>query len=198
MNQVGKGAEAEVFECLFLGEPALCKRRVRKAYRVYELDRRLRGERTRKEARVLAAAKQNGVRCPLVKHVDEARNELFISRISGVLLRNAVSENALEQAGEQLALLHEAGIVHGDSTTSNFIADDGKRVWLIDFGLADYSSELEEQATDVLLFKKSVSEKQFNAFLGGYSRGNKNAAAVLTRLSGIEKRGRYVVRAMVK
>ncbi|NYZ74921.1 Kae1-associated serine/threonine protein kinase [Candidatus Micrarchaeota archaeon] len=194
MKQAGKGAEAELLECRFMGEEALCKRRGRKQYRVHELDYRLRSERTRKEARILSAAKQKGVRCPLVKHVDETRKELFINKIDGILLRNALSKDALAQAGKQLALLHEGGIVHGDSTASNFMVEGNGTVWLIDFGLAEYSTELEEQATDLLLFKKSVSQKQFQEFLDGYSRN----AAVLKQLEEIEKRGRYVVRAMAK
>jgi len=197
MKIIGKGAEAEVLECRFLGEPALCKRRIRKSYRVYELDKKLRSERTKKEARILSASKQKGVRCPLVKHVDETRKEIIIKKIDGILLRDALSEDALVQAGKQLALLHEAGIVHGDSTASNFVVDCSGKTWLIDFGLADYSNELEEQATDVLLLKKSVSSKHFEAFLKGYSQ-HKKFSAVLKQLEEIEKRGRYVVRTVTK
>jgi len=198
VKHAGKGAEAELLDCRFMGEPALCKRRVRKQYRLHALDYRLRSERTRKEARVLSAAKQNGVRCPLVKHVDETRKELFITKIEGELLRNSLSKDALAQAGQQLALLHETGIVHGDSTTSNFMVDRAGKVWLIDFGLADYSDALEEQATDLLLFKKSVSLPQFKDFMAGYAQENKKSGAVNKQVEEIEKRGRYVVRAMAK
>ncbi|OIO24644.1 Kae1-associated kinase Bud32 [Candidatus Micrarchaeota archaeon CG1_02_51_15] len=200
MNLIGKGAEAEVVSCRFLGEAALCKRRTRKAYRVHELDARIRLERTRREARVLHAAKHNGVRCPLVRHVDETKCELFISRLEGVLLREALSATALCEAGRQLALLHATGITHGDSTCSNFMVETQgtltSRVWLIDFGLADYSSDAEEQATDLLLMKKSVSPKQFQSFLKGYCSATSEAKPVLGRLEKIESRGRYVVRAI--
>lgn len=212
MNLLGKGAEAELIACVFQGEAAVCKRRVRKAYRLYDLDQRIRTQRTKKEARILASAKQAGVRCPRVMGVDLQLKEIFLNRIRGELLRNALARaaaaadgkgahpNALRAllvcAGEQLALLHGAGLVHGDSTTSNFMVDDAGKVWLIDFGLAEYDSSPEQQATDLLLAKKSLSEKQFEYFLKGYSSENKKASAVLKQLDEIEMRGRYVVRAM--
>ncbi|MGB9577390.1 MAG: KEOPS complex kinase/ATPase Bud32 [Candidatus Micrarchaeia archaeon] len=201
----GKGAEAEVLECFFLGAPALCKRRVRKQYRIHSLDWRLRTERTKKEARLLAAAKKCGARCPLVLHADAVEKQVFENKLNGRLLREALptldskrKKQVLEEAGRQLALIHAAGIVHGDSTTSNFfLCDDGK-LWVIDFGLAENSASLEERATDVLLFKKSVSSQQFASFVAGYAKHAPDVKKVLEQVSEIESRGRYVVRAMAK
>ncbi len=205
MKLAGKGAEAEIVECRFLGEPAVCKRRVRKRYRVHALDEELRAERTKKEARILHAAREAGVLCPLVKHVDLVKKEIFMNKIMGRLLREALPRLAareknkhLEQAGVYLALLHDAGIVHGDSTTSNFFVDSDGVLWLIDFGLGEFTKSVEEQATDVLLFKKSVDGGEFRVFWAAYAGSKKNADEVLERLGEIEARGRYVVRSMAK
>lgn len=203
MNTIGKGAEAEIIECMFFGEPAVCKRRVRKRYRVHALDVALRSERTRKEASVLRAAKQAGVQCPVVKHVDLVKKELFLNKISGGLLRESLPRlrtpgrnRLLKEAGACLAALHGAGIAHGDSTTSNFMVDSRGRLWLIDFGLSEFTPSVEGQATDVLLFKKSAGERDFGVFWKEYASKKKGAGAVMRRLGVIESRGRYVVRSM--
>ena len=47
---------------------------------------------------------------------------------------------------------------------------DGKSVFVIDFGLSEFSRKLEDQATDFLLFFKSVDEKKFEDFLYGYGK----------------------------
>jgi len=205
MKLLGKGAEAELVECLFMGEPAVCKRRVRKRYRVHALDERLRSERTKNEARILHAAKVAGVPCPIVKHVDLVKKEIFLSRIDGKLLREAMPKLAtgkknalLKEAGGFLAALHDGGVAHGDSTTSNFMVDREGALWLIDFGLSEVTNSVEEQATDILLFKKAVAPREFAAFWGAYARKKTNSKLVARRLAEIEERGRYVVRSMAK
>ncbi len=200
MQIIAKGAEAELFEATVFGRKALCKRRVRKRYRIHELDVKLRESRTRQEAKLLHAAKLAGVRCPLVLHADLLKKELFLENVEGTGLREYLRNHPLPKAllqevGKRLASLHLAGIIHGDFTPSNILVTPAKKVVFIDFGLGSFSSSLEEQATDVLLFKKSVSEKQFNAFWKGYAEKNRKAKKVLVRLKEIEKRGRYVVRA---
>ncbi len=201
MKPVAEGAEAKLYECVFQGVPALRKVRERKKYRAYALDVLLRRSRTKREAKVLHAAKRAGVNCPLLLHADVERFELFEELIpNAVLLREKLGalpgwgQKILGQCGEMLAVMHCAGLVHGDFTTSNVMIGRAGGVFFIDFGLADFSRSLEEQATDLFLFKKSVSEKQFGFFLAGYAKGNKNAGAVEGRLLEIMQRGRYVAR----
>jgi len=93
--------------------------------------------------------------------------------------------------------LHEGNIVHGDFTTWNVIVVKGKP-WLFDFGLGGFTREAEEKAIDVLLMKRSLrSKERYAAFLKGYS-GYKEAKKILKNLEEIERRGRYVVRAMAE
>ncbi|MBU1197694.1 Kae1-associated serine/threonine protein kinase [Candidatus Micrarchaeota archaeon] len=200
MKWVAKGAEAELYRIRFHSRQALCKRRVRKHYRVPALDQAIRTSRTRNEARLLSAAKQAGVRCPLILGARRGKHELVLEELRGTLLApylktHALPRKRLEQLGQSLALLHDHGIVHGDFTTSNVIVLYSSEMAFIDFGLGRFSASLEDQATDLLLFKKSSTPLQFAALRTGYCKTRKKCRLVLGRLDEIERRGRYVVRA---
>ena len=196
MKEIARGAEAVVREGKLLGMPVVVKERVRKGYRVPQLDERLRRLRTRGEARLLHEAKKAGVLCPVVYSVSDY--ELIMSRIEGkLLLEMAADGRLLRKTGEALAKLHGAGIAHGDFTTANVMVKRGS-VWIIDFGLGGFSDALEEKAIDVLLMKRSLGDaKGYGVFLQGY-RAYGDSAAVLEKLKEIEMRGRYVVRAMAR
>ncbi len=197
MKLVGEGAEARIYESRFLGEKVLVKKRIEKNYRVKELDDKIRRDRTKKEARILSSLFISGVNCPELRFCDADDFSVFFTFIGGRLARSLKLErDFFKKAGKQLALMHESGVVHGDFTTSNLIVSKGN-VYVIDFGLSDFSSVLEEQATDLLLFKKSVDAGDFKAFAGAYSKIKKNASSVVKKMNEIEKRGRYVVRKMV-
>jgi len=185
-----------VREGKLLGMPVVVKERVRKGYRVPQLDERLRRLRTRGEARLLHEAKKAGVLCPVVYSVSDY--ELIMSRIEGkLLLEMAADGRLLRKTGEALAKLHGAGIAHGDFTTANVMVKRGS-AWIIDFGLGGFSDALEEKAIDVLLMKRSLGDaKGYGVFLQGY-RAYGDSAAVLEKLKEIEMRGRYVVRAMAR
>jgi bifunctional N6-L-threonylcarbamoyladenine synthase / protein kinase Bud32 len=197
MKFLAKGAEAELFVVKHGGRPAVLKRRVRKKYRVEELDFRIRTTRTKREARTMAAVKRMGVRSPLLYSAGLGRSELVMEKIEGRMLREvpAAGMKAFGECGEELALMHSQGVVHGDFTSSNVMLGRNGGIVFIDFGLASFSESIEEQATDLVVFRKSVSEKQYDAFLKGYARKSKRFKAVLRQVEEIEKRGRYVVRA---
>ena len=98
--------------------------------------------------------------------------------------------------GKIVSKLHQAGIVHGDLTTSNMILRGGE-VCLIDFGLAEKSDRTEDKAVDIHLFKQALISKHssfweycFKAFVEGYSVEGRTKD-VFERLKKIEKRGRY-------
>ena len=196
---MARGAEAVLRKASLLGKDVVLKERVRKGYRIEELDERLRRSRTRAEARLLHEAKRVGVLCPIVYSVSDT--ELAVGFLDGELLHDLLKREkgleVLQRVGEALARLHEGNIVHGDFTTSNVIVVDGKP-WLFDFGLGSFTHEAEEKALDVLLMKRSLgSRERYSAFLRGYARYEK-AEEILRRLASIERRGRYVVRAMIK
>ncbi|VVC03905.1 KEOPS complex subunit Bud32 [Candidatus Burarchaeum australiense] len=193
---IAKGAEADVFAGSIAGLPAVFKIRKPKAYRVKALDESLRLARTKKEARLLHAAKEAGARCPLVLSV--GKYEIAMSRLPGRLMRKLSGRDMAAispAAGRLLASLHAAGISHGDFTPANIMVD-GRAVSVIDFGLGEFTRQDEELATDVLLMKKSLPTEAYTGFLRAYkgARGRGAANATLARLEEIEKRGRYVVR----
>lgn len=185
------GAEAVVT----LGPLNVEKQRISKRYRRPELDRRLIAERTRAEARLVATARKFGVPTPLIR--DVTADTLVMERISGTLLRDALNDEYLRSAGSMVGLLHTAGIIHGDLTTSNMVIRNGQGV-LIDFGLAGVSSEVEARGVDIHVLFQTLESTTDNypalreAFSEGYREGFSGADEVLEREQEIEKRGRYL------
>jgi len=195
---IKRGAEA----VLYLKDGMLVKERIRKGYRVAQLDEALRKARTRREARLLAEASRAGVSVPTV----DAENGTSI-RMQWLGERNlkhalngmpsAQRRNACRMMGEAAAKLHAAGIVHGDLTTSNMIFADG-RLFLIDFGLGFRSRRVEDHATDLFLLYEALKAAHFqfldeawNAVLKAYSQKYEDAPAVIGRLEKIKNRRRY-------
>jgi len=193
---LSKGAEAYLLDAVFLSQPVVVKERRPKRYRIAQIDSALRRERTLSEARLLSAAKQAGVLCPLVKYVDAQRMRIFEEKLGGKLLSSvsaAVRAKNAKAAGALLGKLHSAGIYHGDYTTANLMLCKAG-LYVIDFGLSERSPRMEDYATDLLLYKKAVSAKEFCAFISGYKATSSHASAAVDQLADIESRGRYVLR----
>ena len=96
--------------------------------------------------------------------------------------------------------LHTTGIMHGDLTTSNMILrqSDGRCV-LIDFGLSQVTTEIEQRGVDIhVMFQtlKSTNPKEAGGFCAAFARGYAEtftgAGEVLAREQEIELRGRYL------
>ena len=174
------------------------KRRVPKLYRVPALDRRLITERTRAEARLIAAARKGGVPTPIMS--DITADTIVMEHVKGTLLGRDLTEVSVYKSGQMIGKLHSEGIIHGDLTTSNMILreNDGICV-LIDFGLAQVNSEIEQRGVDVhVLFQTLESTAPDcadilkKAFAAGYAEMFSGAEDVLAREHEIEMRGRYL------
>ena len=174
------------------------KRRLPKNYRVPALDRRLIAERTRAEARLIAAARKGGVSTPIIR--DITPDTILMEQVKGELLTTWLSPALICEAGRMAGKLHTAGIMHGDLTTSNIIVrEQDSRCVLIDFGLAQITSEIEQRGVDIhVLFQtldstapdRSADLKR--AFTDGYRETFAGAADVIAREHNIELRGRYL------
>ncbi len=187
---ISNGAEAVIR----LEENTIIKTRVRKRYRLAEIDENIRRERTRTEAKLISEARRCGVPTPIIKDISDF--EIKMEYIEGTALKNIITPLLSEQAGELVGRLHTCGIVHGDLTTSNILFKDG-RLFLIDFGLAYLDATVEARGVDIhVLFQTFESthenhEELIEAFKRGYSRTFKNADEVIEREKEIELRGRY-------
>lgn len=180
-----RGAEAVVTKGRLLGCDVVFKERIKKSYRIRELDERLRRERTRAEARLLHKAKVAGVDCPVVLEVEEFR--LTMSFIHGD--RPGMDVREARKAGEMLAELHKADIIHGDFTPANLIKE--KKLYVIDFGLGFFSSDIEDKAIDVYTMLKALDELAGAAFIEGYKTRNPKHKTILKRVEQVKKRVRY-------
>lgn len=121
-----------------------------------------------------------------------------MERIKGEELKDVMNEELCKEVGRIAAKLHSAGIIHGDLTPRNMIYSEGK-IYLIDFGLAFHSHEVEAKGVDLHVFVESLKaayddwESLKEAFLQGYLEGG-GSEEVLERLKEIEQRGRYIER----
>ena len=198
-----RGAEAVIYLEEREGRRMIIKERVRKAYRVGELDEKIRKQRTRSEASLMAAARRAGVNVPLVQASDgKARIEM--DYIDDKPLKNRLEafndkerQHIYALMAGSVAKLHASGIIHGDLTTSNMLFSGG-RLYLLDFGLAKKSARVEDQATDLFLLLEAMRASHHRLYteaaprlLNAYRDNYVHAGEVIKRLSIIEKRRRY-------
>jgi TP53 regulating kinase-like protein len=185
-----RGAEAVVL----IEADKVVKTRVKKNYRIKELDERLRTERTRAEAKITSEARRLGIPTPII--YDVGRFDLVMEVIEGPPLKDVIDEEKAKMAGVLVGKLHGGGIIHGDLTTSNMLVK-GDRIYLIDFGLSYWDEMLESRGVDVHVFYQTLisshkeHERLMAAFADGYRSSFKGADAVLERVREIEYRGRY-------
>lgn len=198
MKEIARGAEA----VLFRDNSKLVKDRIRKGYRIPELDTRIRRLRTRREERLLDRAQRSGVDTPRV--LDSGESELVMEFVEGERIKDCFNsypkpkrELVCKLIGEAVAKLHSAGIVHGDLTTSNMILKDNN-LFLIDFGLGRMSERIEDQAVDLFLLFEALKSTHFEYLNGAwqyilkaYRQNYKRAGEALLRLEKIKKRRRY-------
>ncbi len=189
-----KGAEAVVT----FRNDMVEKYRASKLYRVPALDKRLIAERTRAEARLIAAARKAGVPTPVMSDITE--DTIVMEQVKGILLTDNLDEEGARKAGYIIGKLHAAGIIHGDLTTSNIILRERDQTCvLIDFGLAQVSFEIEQRGVDVHVFfqtLKSTAPERADAlraaFTEGYAKTLAESEHVIRREHEIEQRGRYL------
>lgn len=202
-KELSRGAEA----LLTVENNNVVKERIKKSYRVPELDKRLRTERTRAEARLINEAARAGVLVPKILETNEKENKITMELIEGEQVKNAIPkmgkkelESLAFNIGTSIGKLHSAGLIHGDLTTSNMILHD-KRFFLIDFGLGTQSAHPEDQGTDLAVLHEALCAahlKQLDILWKGiieaYKKEFSGSDKVLKALHSIEMRGRYMKR----
>jgi TP53 regulating kinase-like protein len=205
---IKKGAEASLYSMEWQNRKVVLKKRLPKRYRPRELDEHIRRYRTVHEPQLIHRAKQAGVPTPLIYQVSLKEATIVMEFIRGKQVKDILNEqpekerkHVCTEIGRSIAKLHSSGIIHGDLTTSNMILNPENRIVFVDFGLGEKTSELEARAVDLHLMKRALqsthfrfAQQCFNAVMDGYADvlGRKTARAVLEKVEGIERRGRYV------
>ena len=192
MKLISQGAEAKIY----LTKNKIVKDRIKKDYRIKEIDEKLRGFRTRREAKILGKLEKFGF-VPKVLYNDK-KEKLTIEYIEGEKIRDVLDKvdkrkrtTICKDIGKKIRLMHDNNIVHGDLTTSNMILS--KEVMFIDFGLSQVSTKIEDKAVDIHLLKQALESKHYKIWEDCFkviakAYGNKE---VLNRLEKVESRGRY-------
>jgi TP53 regulating kinase-like protein len=195
-----QGAEA----IIYLKEDKIVKDRIKKSYRIKQLDEKIRKQRTKAEKRLLEKASKI-ISVPDPFPLKEF-NKIEIPFINGTKLSDGLDKFSLDKQketckiiGENIAKLHNADIIHGDLTTSNMILVENRdsKIYFIDFGLGYVSKKIEDKAVDLHLLKQALEARHFRHWevlfemvLQGY-KSYKESSKILERLKAVEKRGRY-------
>jgi len=237
-NIIAQAAEAVIIK----KGSNIVKRRIKKSYRIPEIDESLRKKRTKKEAKLIESASRI-IPVPKIIKADESSKEIVMQFIAGKRLSDWLdklgietsefhkslvcgldnsgnsdsaqepdkvgqvvldkAKNICRQIGESVAKLHDAGIIHGDLTTSNMILHKG-RVCFIDFGLSFFSHKIEDKAVDLHLLKQALESRHYRIWencikyaLNGYKKTNPQHRDVLNRLENVEKRGRHKAKGQI-
>lgn len=167
----------------------IIKRRLKKSYRIPELDEKIRKQRTRSEGKLLEKASKV-INIPEIIKVDEKTKEIFMQFIPGKKLSEHLDSFTLKkqkeickEIGKDISKLHDADIIHGDLTTSNMILSESNfepspsqaggrehseqdtskspKVFFIDFGLGYISKKIEDRAVDLHLLKQALEARHF-------------------------------------
>ncbi len=201
------GAESNIFSGFFLNKEIIIKERAQKRYRHPVLDKELRFSRTQREAKVLIAARRAGISVPKIFGIDLTKSSIILEFIPGIVVDSIVGTKGsnwfqvLVDIGRETANLHLNGIIHGDLTLFNIIKTPQDKIFLIDFGLADFQASIEQRAIDLFTLFYTIKGTHSNflqdcekAIREGYQTkcGEKETNSIFKRIWEVSLRGRYV------
>jgi TP53 regulating kinase-like protein len=203
-----KGAEASLYRAKWHTKKVIFKERRSKKYRPLLLDEQIRTYRTIHEPQLMHEAKAAGVPTPLIYMVNVSEASILMQFVEGQQVKQFLNDALLNQRhdlcieiGLLIGKLHKHNLIHGDLTTSNMILGPEGKIFFIDFGLGEKTSEVEAKGVDLHLMKRALQsthfqfwEECFKNVLCGYSSilGNEEAEKVYEKIREIERRGRYV------
>jgi Kae1-associated kinase Bud32 len=191
---IDSGAEAVISK----ENEVIIKERIRKGYRLPEIDEKLRKFRTRREAKVLEKLEEIKFPAPKLLSMCDSAMQIRMEMVNGNKIRDILYREPValsEEIGRKIGVLHSNDIIHGDLTTSNMILEH--EIKFIDFGLSFFSSKEEDKAVDLHLLRQALESKHheiwetcFEAAIRGYKKTYPNHEVVLKRFSQVEARGR--------
>ena len=199
-----QGAEAKICISKYMNFNVIKKRRIKKGYRIKQIDNSLISTRTKEEAKLMIEARRAGVSIPIIYDVDLQNGIITMEYLKGKRIKDILNsldekerERICKKIGESIARFHNNNIIHGDITTSNMILLDDK-IHFFDFGLGEINSELEAKGVDLHVLMEAIESTHskysncFNYVLEGYKKELKqDANQVIKKIQDIVKRGRY-------
>ena len=200
---IQRGAEAVLYKEKIDGKTVLVKERIKKGYRVEQLDDEIRSSRTRHEARLMKRA-VTSVNVPRILKTEKFK--IIMDFIEGRKLKEKLLDmdekevkKACSEIGKMAAQIHNLGIIHGDLTTSNFIVEkDTGKIFLIDFGLGKFERKVEARAVDLHLLYEALKSTHFDVLdiawdsvVKSYSENVDDWKEIESRIEQIKKRRRY-------
>jgi Kae1-associated kinase Bud32 len=207
MKLIKQGAEAKLFLDKIDDQDVIIKDRIKKKYRIKQIDEKIRKSRTSLEYNLLTSAKRAGVPTPKIIEIDKKNHKIIMEYIDGERIKELLNESDRKtiekicfEIGKLVGRLHKRGIIHGDLTTSNMILR-GEYIYFIDFGLGFFSGKIEDQGTDLKLLLEALKSTHFkilglcwNNIIKGYKEEYENSEQVLKKIEEIQKRARYMKR----
>lgn len=207
MKLIKQGAEAKIMISRQDDQNVIIKDRIKKNYRIKQIDEKIRKSRTSLESNLLSEARRSGVPTPKIFEIDKKNHKIIMQYVDGERIKellNRSDKKKIEQIsfeiGKLIGKLHTRGIIHGDLTTSNMIMKNEK-IYFIDFGLGFFSKKLEDQGTDLRLLHEALKSTHFKIMnvcwkriIEGYQKEYSKANQVLKKIEEIKKRARYMKR----
>lgn len=189
LKKINSGAEADIYLGKAFDKKIIIKKRISKKYRNPVLDKKIIKTRNKQEANLLHKVKKEKINTPTLYYVSQ-------DKIIQEYLKNTKNyKENLKKIGKEIARLHAIDVIHGDLNLINIIINKNK-IYFIDFGLGFISKKIEDKATDLLVFKKTLlsnkkTKKYWEEIIEGYKKEAKNPE-IITKIEGIEKRARYL------
>lgn len=209
MEVIFRGAESILYINSFEDQKVLVKERIKKNYRIVQIDEQIRRSRTKKEVKLLTDARKIGILTPTILHVDYPKSKIYMEFIDGVVVKDFFNsadssemeiKKVCEKIGAAIGKLHSINLIHGDLTTSNMILHDNN-LYFIDFGLGQHSKRIEDMGVDLNLLYEALSSTHFKilnlcweTIIKAYRKEFKNADTVIEKVKEIEARARYAKR----
>lgn len=207
MKMIKQGAEAKIFLDKIGNQNVIIKDRIKKNYRIKQIDEKIRKIRTSLEYNLITEARRAGVPTPKIFEINKKNHKIVMEYIEGETIKellNKSDKKTLEKIsfkiGKLTGKLHARGIIHGDLTTSNMILKY-RDIYFIDFGLGFFSRKIEDQGTDLRLLLEALKSTHFKILdlcwkniVKGYKEEYENTEQVLKKMEEIQKRARYMKR----
>lgn len=217
-KMIKQGAEAKLYQGVYLGKSVIVKERFQKKYRHESLDNFLTKERIKAEARAIVRCKSCDIKTPTIYLVDFKRRIIIMENFEYSITAKDFIESmsaSLDlllrfsyEVGKLLGSMHQNNIIHGDLTSSNILVVNKNNVAdfsnlellqlvLIDFGLSRFDTSSEDKGVDLYVLERalisthSVADRLFPEIINGYRQSYKSGAKeVLLKYEEVRARGR--------